>query len=431
MLKKTEHRVPTKSVIELEASELPAPAPSRHGRLARFFDRAVPAKGDARTAPQTQTSAGWRFPRPPLYMTTFILFVVIPSLASLLYLAFIASNQYEAVSRFAVRTAVGELPVELPESGQGGSPNLTGVSYVVGQDAYIIVSYIRSSAILQDLSGSVDLDAIFRSPRADFWARLKKDAKAEELLAYWNGMVSASVDGPSGIVTIRVRAFTPEDARTLLEAIIRASEELANTVSKRARDDLVQRVEIEVRQAEGAVRKALGDLQKYREDVGYIDPVKTATMNGQLLLQLLGEKIRLESEYFVSSRMTSENAPGLKSKRALLQTVTDQIDKLKASLTGSADTNDSIAASLVRYETLELHRVFAEKLLSSSQDALERAKRKADRQQIYISVFVPPSLPEESGYPQRLAMSFIIPVSLMVVWGIFALLVATIDDHRY
>ena len=65
-----------------------------------------------------------------------------------------------------------------------------------------------------------------------------------------------------------------------------------------------------------------------------------------------------------------------------------------------------------------------------AQDALERARLRAERQNLYVSVFVPPSLPEEAQYPQTLALSFIIPLTLLIVWGILALISAAIEDHR-
>lgn len=431
MTQEVNTNVSQRPVVDVDASIQPSGALARWGR--KLVSRVTHGGLVEVEVPGARavTRARWRFPRPPLYLTTFLLFVLLPSIANAFYLGFIASDQYVAVSRFAVRTAVGEKQVEVPTNAASSASSGLGSTAVTGQDAYVIVTYVRSHAIITDLSKTIDLRAMFRSPVADFWARLKKDANAEELLAYWQDMVTASVDGPSGIVTIRARAFSPQDAKTLVEGIIKASEVLANDVSARSRADMVDRAEAEVRRSEAAVRSALKDLRDYREGVGYIDPVATATMTNKLMLQLLGEKIRLENEYFVSSRVTSETAPGVMSIKASIQSVDQQIEKLKASLTGATEEGRSIAASLVRFETLELKRVFSEKLLVSSEDALERAKLRADRQNIYISVFVPPSLPEEARYPERAAMSIIVPISLLVLWGIFALLVATIDDHRY
>lgn len=427
--------------VKIQSVERATPVPDMRGRLSRLtpwrnLARLVRARrdldhpietsdaGQPVRAPATATGR-----RPPLYLITFWLFVMLPSIANALYLAFIASDQYVATTRFAVRTASQEDFVDLPNSSGTQSPVGISTASVTGQDAYVVVAYIKSRTIIEDVSKTVDLYKIFRNPAADFWTRLGDDVKAEDLLDYWLKMVSASVDGPSGIVTVRVRAFAPEDSVTLASAIVAASEKLANDLSSRARGDLLAKAEEEVARAENRMKEALKAMQAYRDSVGYIDPVESATMTNKLLLELLGKKIELENEYFVIVRSASEDAPGVTPLKTAIKSIDEQIEKLKSTLTGDKAADQTISASLVRFEELELERTFAEKALLSAQGALDRARRRVLRQAIYVSVFVPPGLPEESAYPQRLSMSLIMPVALIVIWGIFALLVATIEDH--
>jgi capsular polysaccharide transport system permease protein len=244
-------------------------------------------------------------------------------------------------------------------------------------------------------------------------------------------MISTYVDGPSGIVTIYVRAFRRADALSLAQMIIAACEKLVNDVSSRARNDAMRRAENEVRRTEGLVRNALGEMRKYRDAEGFIDPVSAATSTSQLLMQVTSEKILLQNDFFVASRAMSPNAPTLQALKIRLEGLDRQIEQLKAKLTGTSPEGRTVAASLVKFEELELKRVFAEKLYSIAQDALERARMKAERQNIYISVFAPPFLPEDAKYPQRASLSILIPIGLLVVWGILALTAAAIEDHRY
>jgi capsular polysaccharide transport system permease protein len=380
------------------------------------------------TAPPLAQGGGRRRP-PSWFLLSFIGCVVIPAIGYLIYLFAFASDQYVALARFSVRTAALEQQVELPSNSANRTSNF-GLPMVVGQDSYLVVAYINSHKIIEDLSPTINLRAMFRHPRADFWERLSSKASAEDLLTYWQQRVQASVDGPSGIVTVRVRAFTPDDSLALLKGILAASEKLANDVSARARRDTVARFEEEVRRAVGTMQEALQALREFREKVGFVDPVSSATMTNTLLLQMLGEKIKLENELFVMQRVSPDNATGLRVLRTNIQTVDQQIDRLKASLTGASAEGRSIAGALVQYEGLELQRVFSQKMLGLAQEALTRANQRAERQNIYVSVFVPPSLPEESRFPERWSMSVVVPLSMVVVWGIFALLAATIRDHR-
>jgi capsular polysaccharide transport system permease protein len=367
--------------------------------------------------------------RPSGYLLSFIFLVVLPSIVSMVYLGFIASDQYVAEARFAVKATQLDLGRDkllstLSALGSGAIPSLAG------QDPYIVTSYIRSRAIIEDLSKELDLREIFRRPEADFWARLKRDASAEELVKYWNGMVAAYVDGPSAIVTVETRAFRPGDSLAVSWAIIKASEKLVNDVSARARNDQMRRAEEEVRRYEIAVRQSLLELRKYRDAEGFIDPASAATSTSQLLMQAMSEEIQLQNEVFVASRAMSPDAPTLQTLKVRLEGVDRQVQQLKSKLAGNSPEGRTVAASLAKFEELELKRIFAEKLYTMAQDALERARLRAEQQNLYLSVFVPPSLPQDAIYPERFGYSLVIPIGLLVLWGIMALIAAAVEDHR-
>lgn len=379
---------------------------------------------------QRRFLGGWRLPRPPFYLLSLVLLVIAPSIAAQIYLAFIASDQYQASTRFAVRSASEQ---SSDTSAGAGALSVSGPMSqlaVAGQDAHIIVAYIRSRAIIDDLANKIDVKAIYSRPEADFWARLRKNPSAEQLTDYWLNMVTVNLDGPSGIVTLYVRAFRPDDALALSRAITNACEVLINDVSQRARRDSLDRAEAEMRRSEGMVRQALDDMRSFRDKVGFIDPVATATLTSKLITEAMGEKIKIENELFVGQRVMSVNAPSLALLQTRLGAVNDQIERLKAKLTSGATDESPISQSIVRFEELELKRIFAEKLYTLSQDALERARVRAEKQNVYVDVFVPAGLPEEARFPERVSLSIIIPIILMVLWGILNLLVATVEDHR-
>jgi capsular polysaccharide transport system permease protein len=368
---------------------------------------------------------------PNFYLLSFFLFVIIPAFICTVYLVFIASDQYVVEARFAVRTAQFDLGREKTANGTLSSLSSGAVPSLASQDAYIITNYIRSRAIIEDLSNKIDIRAIFRRPEADFWARLSKDASAEELTNYWKSMVTTYVDGPSGIVIVTARAFRPADAQALVAAIIEASEKLANEVSERARRTIMHQAEDEVRRSEGLVRAALAGMEAFRDKQGFIDPLSAAQSTGTLLMQDMSEKIRLENDYFVVSKATSPDAPTVVGLKTRIDGIDSQIAQLKSELTGNSAAGRTIAASLATFEELELKRIFAEKLYTMAQDGLERARLKAEQQNIFISTFVQPAMPEDAKYPERLSLSLLIPLGLLIVWGIFALIGAAVEDHRY
>jgi capsular polysaccharide transport system permease protein len=386
--------------------------------------RSEPAEQDAEIRPRMPR------PLPNTYLASFIAVVVIPSFLCFVYLAFIASDQYVAEARFAVQSAQFGFGSGTAAGGLGALSS-GSIPSMAGQDAYIITNYIQSRAIIDDLAGKIDIRAIFQRPEADFWARLKNNPSAEELTDYWKKMVTTYIDGPSGIVTLTIRAFRPADAEMLAQAVIEASEKLANDVSARARTTIMRQAEDEVRRTEGLVRTALADMRDFRDRQGFIDPVSAATSTSTLLLQAMAQKIGLENNYFVASKAMSPDAPTVVELKTQIDGLDGQIAQLKSELTGNSPEGRTIAASLVTFEELELKRVFAEKLYTMAQDALERARLRAEQQNIFVSTFVPPSVPQDAKYPQRLSLSLLIPIGLSILWGIFALIGAAIEDHRY
>lgn len=382
----------------------------------------------------SETTRALRLPRTKIspILLSLIGAVVAPAFAATVYFAFLASDQFVAETRFAVRTPNGEPDQAQSDTGKGASStsSLNFAFTASGQNAYIVTSYIRSRAIVDDLSAKLNLREIFRRPEADFWARLRSDASIDELTDYWNSMVVAYVDTISGIVVVKLRAFRRDDAVTLGKAVIDASEMLVNRISERARRDATAMSEKDVRRAYAAVQSALAELHEFRDKAGMIAPDQATSDIGKLLIPLMTEKIRLESDLFVAAREMNEDAPTIRVLKNQLETVGQQISALKAKLTSVESDGRTVAAALAKFEELDIQRQLTEKLYALAQADLDRAQMRANRQTLYLSVFVPPSLPEESRYPRRIAFPILIFLGLGVVWAIVAMVIASVNDHR-
>ncbi len=388
--------------------------------LAKVSRRSAQADVDA--APLT-ASGGRR------YLLSFLILVAAPAIIATLYLALIASDQYAAEARFAVVSSKYELSsdkIDKLKSAMKGA----GGGGMANQDAYMVAAYIRSRAAIDDVSKTLNLREIFRRPGADFWARLDQDPTAERLLAYWRSMVSAYIDAPSGIVTVTVKAFRPEDAVAVCRAVVEASEALANAVSARSRQYTTKIAEAEVDRSEKRVVASLADLKALREKVGLIDPTSEAKQTGLILTELLGQRIHLESEYSVSTQAMSIEAPTVQALKTRLDMLDKQIAVERGKLTGAGQINATIASVIPKYEELEVRSQFAQKMYELAGEGLERARLRGEAQGIFIEAFVPPALPEDAEFPQRFWTSLAIWAVLTILWGIGAMAVAVVEDHR-
>ncbi len=433
--------------IELVAEETPvqaravpveAPRSSLVGRALTPFRRAkgrevaVPTT-DLRTLPDQIVEPRSRVRM--MIILSFIIVAVLPAVAAGTYLFAFASDQYVAETRFAVRSAEapsGADGVAGDAGGIGGGAMslLAGGPNLAGEDAGIIASYIHSRAAIEEISRQVDVRAVFQRPEADFWARLPADATAEDLTKYWNRMVSVYVETSSGIVQVSASAFRRQDALDLTKAILAASETLANSLNLKMQADQTRLAEDEVRRSEGSVRFALADLTSFRNSQHLIDPVESARSTGQLLLQLMGDKIETEGKLYVMQRAQGANAPGINGIKARLDSINTHVTELQNQMAGDKQVSHNMAATMARFEELELKKVFSEKMFEFARQGLERARLSSIRQSIYLAVFVPPTLPQDFSFPERYVdLLFVLLVSFMT-WSSGAVITASVLDHR-
>jgi capsular polysaccharide transport system permease protein len=402
-------------------------SPRRRAWLSRLKVVGPPERvADVSVAPEPRTRR-----RMSRYLISFLALVVAPALATSLYFAFVASDEYVAESRLAVHSLSAETVTSSSQAKKATTTaSLMGGLSAATDDAYLVAAYVRSRACIEEVSKTVDLKAIYRRPEADFISRLKADASPEAMVKYWDQMVNAYVDPPSGIVTVTVTAFRREDALAVNQAILAASEKMANEISVRARTDIIKLADAEVASAEERVVGSLAELRDFREKAGFIDPKMQAESLTRTLEMLIQQRIKLQTDVEVSSRAMSPEAPTLQSLKSRLDQLDLQISAEKAKLTSRSTDPAALANLLPAYESLLVRNTFAEKLYGLAADGLERARLRAEAQTIYLNVFVPPGIPQEATYPERVASSVLIALGLLVLWGIGALTAALVEDHK-
>jgi capsular polysaccharide transport system permease protein len=424
------------SDAEQQRSEPTAQELVSHGQELRVQDQRIALSGGAMIELPSHGARGSfvrrSFRSAPLL--SFIFLVILPSVAAAVYYAAFAAPQYTVEERFIVRqnnqgqeSATNKMQQQPQVATMAPSTSMSVA--LAMEDAYVVANYIRSRAMIDDLSKTIDLRKIYRRPEADFYARLKHGATAEELEDYWKDMVTTYVDGPSGIVTLQVRAFRPEDALEIALAIDELAEKLVNEISLRARQDALARSQQDVDHAEDAMRSILADMEAYRDSEAMINPLDSAERTGMLLKQVLGDRIATDSQLFITERLSpgSPTIPTLKARRAALN---DRLAELQAKLTGHGDKDHTIAASLVKFEELSVNEKLAEQMYALARNELERARQIAEKRSAYLSAFVPAALPEKSYYPRRVAFSALVALTLLVFWSIGALTWASVQDHR-
>ena len=386
----------------------------------------IPPEGGGRTVvfDHRRSSFGRLRRRSWLGWFSFIIFVAVPAVTAAVYYFFVAADQYVAEFRFALRSAEPERHDPVLFFQESIAPS------VMGLDSFVVVQYLASRAIIDDLSTTLDLREIFSRSEADWPVRLDLPVSIEELVRYWKRQVDAFFDATNGTIVVRARAFTPQDALKLAEGILASSERLVNELSARARRDALRNADEEVGRAEKRLKSALTRLREFRDKEGIIDPRKTADATVALAGRVRDELVRAGTELSTLKHYMRDDAPSIKMLDARVQSLEAQRRAVESEVTDTEKTrSEALSRVMGSYEQLESERAFAENTYQHALQALDRSRINADRQQVYLATFVQPTLPEEALYPRRLQSFAVASGVAFVVWMIGGFILQSIRDH--
>jgi len=376
---------------------------------------------------QKARTAGLQRKRRNKLWLSFVLLVLIPiGLVTYYYLA-IATDRYAARAGFSIRGI---------EAGVGldGLGALTGLASAgsTTADTYIVLDYLESRRLLEDVDARLSLREVFSDPSIDFLTRLDADAPIEDFVTYWNRRIRTQSDPTSGIIEFEVQSVSPEHAQQIGTAVLELTQNLVNELSASARQDALSFAREEVALQETRLRESLDRIRDFRNSEQSVDPTASAALEIQLLSGLESRLIDINARIAAQRESLDENAPSLVALRRQAEALSEQIDTRRLEIGGSllneAGTS-AVTEQLAAFETLDVERRLAEQSYASALNSLEQARRDADRQQRYLAVHVRPQTPEKSEYPRRVRNILLASFMFFAVWGIGTLLTYSVRDH--
>ena len=371
-----------------------------------------------------------------LRIGSFIAIVLVPGLIATGYICFVETPQYVAEARFTLR---GGLPPTMDTVGA-----LTGApSMLIVQDTQIIMNYMTSRTIVEALDKSIGLQRLFQKPQIDRFSRLKKNQSIEKVLAYWKKHISLSVQMPAGIVVMTVRAFSADDAVTVANAAIDASDQLVNQMNDDMRKDAVQLAENLRKRAQAEVVVSRSNLEKARNAEGMLNPEASTTAVMTLVAGVQKQLITMQEEFDSQRRYVRADAPQLKNLRYRIDAAKQQLASLQGEMTlsptagkGTADPgaiatdaagiadvsagpSKAISGAMSRLNYASMEDLIADKIYATSIAALEHARVASETKLMYINTFVHPQAAEQAKYPMRGLDTGLVLLVLAAIWGAF------------
>lgn len=363
-----------------------------------------------------------------LLVWRFSVFVLLPTAVLALYLFLIAADQYVAETRFAVRGNVE--PMADAALGEFGSL----IQKHNSQDSFIVRDFIHSRPMAETAEAALGVSKMFSRDEADFWARYRIDQPIEKLTRYWREHVVAHIDALSGVITLTVRAFRPEDAVAISKEVVARSETLVNEISRRAQEDMIEHAQRDADMADERLRKARLAMQSFRNTWGIIDPMKTAETTLTTIAMLKKDKLKAENDLRVlRGSGLDEKTRGIQVLVATVAAIDGQMTQLQDQLTTEglqAGVRHNMTQALLEFEGLKIEQSISEKLSESFRLLLDRARVAAQNQQIYLATYVPTQLPGMATYPERSSALFIGFFCFFLIWSVVSLIIAGFKDAR-
>lgn len=344
------------------------------------------------------------------------LILFLPTLLSAIYFFFMASGQYESEARFVVRSA------QRPDS-------LGGLSFLVQlglqrsqDDSFIVQDFMTSRDVVRELQQRLPLRGMYRTDALDIIAgypSLFYGPREERFYKYFQTMVSVVHTDRTGISTLKVRAFSAENAKEIADTLLQLGEGLVNRLNERLLRDAVGRAEAEVTEAQNRVIAAQATLTTFRNKELLIDPTRNAVALAELIAKLSTELATTRAQ-ISEAKMNSSTGPQLPVLERKAIALDEQIASERARV---ARSSDGLAERIATYERLTLEREFANKMLSTNEGDLVRAKAEAAKQLLYLERVVEPNLADYPTQPKRwrsvLTMLVANLLFMLIMWLIF------------
>lgn len=367
-------------------------------------------------------------------LASLLLAVLLPTAMAAAYLYRYADDQYVTEFRFSVRH---EAPLRMDAAaGSSITASLGGAGSMLAvmTDSEIVIQYLKSHQVIDDIiAAGVDLDAVYGRAGRDFLAHLRPRAPIEERERYWRRMVDPFFDMTTGIVSVQVRAFSPEDARLVAATALRLAEKLVNDMSSRAHEDVLAYATREVSDSAAKLKTAEDTIASYRNHHAVLFPEMQATtdttVEGKVWENLIEAKTNFNAQLAAGVSGDSMQMRMLGNRISAMQTALRDVHGRMAQNGPGGQPDASLASVLSEYDALHLDEGIDAKVYERALMALQDARNAASQQGVYLDAFVRPGLPEQSMYPIRWRIILETALLSLVAWCLLQLLYHGIRDH--
>lgn len=338
------------------------------------------------------------------------------------YWGLVASDRY-----------VSEADVVVDRTDLSGSPSMDFGALLTGSkgnhDLLLLREHLLSVDMLKKLDEQLDLRGHYSESSHDVLSRLRgDDIPLERFHEYYLSRVSADVDDFSGVLKIRVQAYTPEFAQKISTELVAEGEHFLNEIAHRLAREQVAFIEEQVEQMGKRVRNARSAVVQFQNAKGLVSPQGTVETLAAISARIEGQISDLKAKRQAMLGYLSPNAPDIAQVDFQIRALDQQKKEEEIRLTSTK--GQALNRVVEEYQRLQLEAEFAQDVYHTAIVALEKGRIEATRTLKKLTIVQSPTLPEYPLEPRRLYNITVFVLAALLVAGIVHLLDAIIRDHK-
>lgn len=342
---------------------------------------------------------------------------------SVLYWGVVASDRYAAESRLIMQSTNlnggGGFDLGHLISGSGGGNRA---------DQLLLREYLRSQDMAEKLDAKLHLRAHY-SGRGDWLSRLwGSKASAERYHAYYQRRVEVEFDEFSGVLVLKVQAYSPDTALAMAQMLVQEGERFMNGMAHGIAQEQVQFLELQVQELHARVQGSRQALLEFQEQKGLISPEASAQVVATIVANLQGQLADLQAQRGAMQAYLVADHPNVVQIEQRIAAIEKQIAREQAKL--AAPGGKTLNRTAEAFAQLELQSQLDMDMYKTALVALEQGRLEATRTLKKVSVLQSPHLPQDALYPRRAYNSSVWVLSILLLAGIAHLLMAIVRDHQ-
>jgi capsular polysaccharide transport system permease protein len=351
--------------------------------------------------------------------------VAIPMLLALVYYSIFALDRYVSVAQVAVRQVGNNETPQIP----GLAVMLSGLNPTSREETLYLREFLTSQDMLNVLQEKVKWSEHYaqrwRDPLYLLWA----DAPREDLLKFYQRMVTTHFDEQTGLLGVEVQAFDPNFAEQTLRVMLSESERFVNELSHRmAREQMAF--------AQGELAKARENYEEQRDALlvfqttnNLLDAEAAAKARADVIAELEANLTKERTTLKGMLGTLDSNTPQVRQQRNRISAMEQQLAVESRRLL-SEKGGDKLNVVASRYRNLTIDAAIAEETYKFAVSSVESARIEASKKLRSLVTIVSPNMPDKAIYPQRIYNLITLFIALLLFYGIARFVIATIEDHR-